>query len=327
MQWTTVPRPYGPDEAREFLAHIEAGWADPKGHRYWAIEEVAAPGVYLGTIDLRPRGLSAEVGFGLHPQGRGRGVMSGALRLVCRYWFSTGGQQVTWWANRGNWASWRVAWACGFTHRGTLPGYLTDEHGAVDAWVATLLAEDPMDPLTPWSEPPVIESATDGLRLRPWRDQDVDTMEDRDQPAHFMPARGILDQATFPEWLLVRRERMSWGKTLSWAIADLVPSARCCSLSTKARSTMTPPNSAIRSCPAPVDAEWPRPQRGSRWHTPLPHARPAAWDCAAWLLKRRKTMPRAMASSPRPDSPYGAARVPPTCCRMGAAMTPCTGNC
>ena len=87
MQWTTVPRPYGPDEAREFLAHIEAGWADPKGHRYWAIEEVAAPGVYLGTIDLRPRGLSAEVGFGLHPQGRGRGVMSGALRLVCRYWF------------------------------------------------------------------------------------------------------------------------------------------------------------------------------------------------------------------------------------------------
>jgi RimJ/RimL family protein N-acetyltransferase len=221
MQWTTVPRPYGPDEAREFLAHIEAGWADPKGHRSWAIEEVAAPGVYLGTIDLRPRGLSAEVGFGLHPQGRGRGVMSGALRLVCRYWFSTGGQQVTWWANRGNWASWRVAWACGFTHRGTLPGYLTDEHGAVDAWVATLLAEDPMDPLTPWSEPPVIESATDGLRLRPWRDQDVDTMEDRDQPAHFMPARGILDQATFPEWLLVRRERLSWGKTLSWAIADL----------------------------------------------------------------------------------------------------------
>lgn len=224
IRWTTVPRPYAVEDAEGFLAMIAESHATEGGHRYWAIEDVTEPGVFLGTIDLRPRGGgSAEVGFGLHPDGRGRGLMSGALRLVARHWFEDGGRQLTWWANRGNFASWRVAWACGFTFDGTVRGYLPMPEGPPeDAWVATLAADDVTEPSLPWCDPPVIDATADGVRLRPWRDLDVEAMEAGDQPGHFMPARAILEASTFPEWLLVRRERMSRGQMISWCIADPV---------------------------------------------------------------------------------------------------------
>src|SRR5215203_2704756 len=70
-RWTTVPRPYGLADAREFLARIEQEWSGPGGMRYWAVTDADdEQGRYLGTIDLRPKGGGvAEVGFGLHPAG------------------------------------------------------------------------------------------------------------------------------------------------------------------------------------------------------------------------------------------------------------------
>lgn len=225
LRWTTVPRPYGPHHAQEFLRTIEAAWGEVDGIRHWAVTDAAdAESRYLGTIDVRPRGGGAAgTGFGLHPQGRGRGLMAGALRLVARWWFGQGGARIHWDAERGNFASWRVAWSCGFTHHGTLPQALGAPDGgtAVDVWRASLGADDAMEARTPWVDPPVLTSPeAGGLRLRPWRDADVDALEPRDQPAHHMPARGVLDADTFPEWLLIRREQMSQGKVLSWCVAD-----------------------------------------------------------------------------------------------------------
>lgn len=226
MRWTTVPRPYFADDARSFLALIERSWEDPSGVRYWAVTDAADPeGRFLGTVDLRPGGGgAAETGFGLHPEGRGRGLMAGALRLVARWWFTEAdGVRVHWSAERGNFASWRVAWACGFTHHGTIPQQLPHPEGgtAVDAWRASLGADDPMEPRTPWDDPPVIDvDGPDPLRLRPWRDEDVAALEPRDQPDHYMPARGVLDADTFPEWLTTRRERMAQGQMMSWCVAD-----------------------------------------------------------------------------------------------------------
>ncbi len=222
VRWTTVPRPYGREHAEGFLDIIAAAHA-AGGHRYWALEDAERPGDFMGTIDLRPGdGGRAEIGFGLHPQGRGRGLMSGALRLVARHWFDEGGRSLVWWANRGNFGSWRVAWACGFQMAGTVPAYLPDPDGPLhDGWVAVLRVNEPMEPVTPWCEPPVIESTADGIRLRPWRDEDIEATEARDQPDHHMPVRAILQRSTFPAWLLVRRERMSRGESLSWCIADL----------------------------------------------------------------------------------------------------------
>ncbi len=225
LAWTTVPRPYAERDAHEYLAHIEAQWNDPQGDRLWAVSDANDPAhPYLGTIDVRPRATGTmEVGFGLHPDARGRGLMASALRLVCQWWFDAGGTRVHWKAMRGNFDSWRVAWSCGFRMHGTVPELLPSaaEGRAVDAWVGSLGSDDVMEAVTPWQDPPVLaSSAAGGIRLRPWRDGDVAALEPRDQPAHHMPARGVLDADTFPEWLTTRRERMSVGMMLSWCVAD-----------------------------------------------------------------------------------------------------------
>ncbi|GAB95952.1 hypothetical protein KILIM_029_00620 [Kineosphaera limosa NBRC 100340] len=145
VRWTTVPRPYGPDAARSYLAMIAQAWSRDDGQRFWAIEWVDDAGNprFGGGIDLRPRGSgSAEVGYGLHPDARGRGLMVRALRLACQWWFDSGGARVYWFANAGNEPSWRVARACGFTRHGDLPGYLPHPDGLADAWVASVAADD-----------------------------------------------------------------------------------------------------------------------------------------------------------------------------------------
>ncbi len=221
--FTTVPRPYGEDDGRAFLEHIAEEWTTAGGRRHWAISRVDDPdSALLGTIDLRPDPAPgvAETGFGLHPEGRGQGLMAHALRLLARHWFDEGGQRVYWRAVRGNFASWRVAWACGFTHHATLPQALPHPDGsAPDGWVASLGREEPMAPQSPWLEPPLLEGGG-GIRLRPWRDEDAAAVEEPDHPAHFMPEAGSLRPATFEQWLLRRRERMSLGQAVHWCIAD-----------------------------------------------------------------------------------------------------------
>ncbi len=83
---------------------------------------------YLGTVNLFDLdGLdfrSAEVGYYLHPDARGRGVMSSALRLVLAHAFTAddegglGLQRVSLGAAATNPSSQHVARACGFTERG-----------------------------------------------------------------------------------------------------------------------------------------------------------------------------------------------------------------
>jgi RimJ/RimL family protein N-acetyltransferase len=231
LRWTTVPRPYGTAQAREFLDHIEREWNAAEGVRLWAVTDAEDPqGLYRGTVDLRPRGGgAAETGFGLHPDARGAGLMAGALRLAARWWFTEGGVRVHWAAARGNFASWRVAWSCGFTHHGTLPQLHPDPRDpaapALDVWRASLGADEVMEPRTPWDDVPVLEVEGHGIRLRAWRDSDITALEPRDQPDHYMPARGVLDADSFPEWLMVRREQMSRGTVLSWCAADATTDA------------------------------------------------------------------------------------------------------
>ncbi len=218
---TTVPRLYGHRDARHFLDLIEEGWNDPDGVRYWAIAAADDPdATFLGTIDLRPQGRHgvAETGFGLHPEGRGRGLMSSALRLAARHWFDTGGIRLYWRANRGHVASWRVAWACGFTFHATLPDLLDHPDRVFDGWVASLAVGEPMAPRTPWFDPPVLEGAR--VRLRPWRDEDAGAVEAPNHPAHHMPPEAAPTAETFGQWLGRRREYLMRGTGIQWCIAD-----------------------------------------------------------------------------------------------------------
>jgi RimJ/RimL family protein N-acetyltransferase len=232
LRWTTVPRPYGRDDAIAFIESNLETWRSPDSRRTWAIEWVDDAGRrrFGGTIDLRPTGApsAGELGFGLHPEARGRGLMARSIRLVTAYAFETGGwgrplSRVHWRAIRGNWASRRAAWAAGLTVHGTIPGSHPDPDGAPDAldtWVGSIAAGEPTEPQAPWFSPPVLEES--GLRLRPWRDDDVEAVEAPDDPTHWVPARGVLRPESYPLWLRTQLERMADGLAVSWCVADAI---------------------------------------------------------------------------------------------------------
>ncbi|MGD7787909.1 GNAT family N-acetyltransferase [Propionibacteriaceae bacterium Y1700] len=220
LRWTQVPRGYTAAMAREWLTSIAEGW-DSGGDQLWAIEAVDdAEGRFLGSIDLRPRGAGrAEVGYGLHLEGRGRGLMRRALRLLCQHWFDTGGQRMDWYSEVGNFDSLAVALRTGFTFVTKLPEHIADGEGRlVDTWFASLGRQDTFEPRAPWITPPVL--AADGVRLRPWRVSDVESVETPDHPPHFVPAGAIPSPDNWEGWLLRRRLVMARGTSTNWCIAD-----------------------------------------------------------------------------------------------------------
>ncbi len=168
IAWTTVPAPYAEHDAVEWITTVvPAGWADDTTYGF-AIEH---EGRFAGTVDLRLRGGGeAELGFGLHPDARGHGLMRRALDLVLDWGFARGVAVVQWRAFVGNWASRRTVWSLGFEFGATVPRLLPQRGERRDAWTAWLGADDAREPVEPWLVPPVLEA--DGVRLRPWCEAD-----------------------------------------------------------------------------------------------------------------------------------------------------------
>ena len=156
MRFTTVPRPYGRRQARQFLDLVGREWQTSSltSTRSWAIDlrQLPEPGPFAGSIDYRPTGAgTAEVGFGLHPKARGRGLTVRALDLVLGYAFGEDGIELMHWrAVVGNWPSRRVAWRCGFRMEGTVRGFCPMPGGAQDAWIGSLHRDDPRRPCEAW---------------------------------------------------------------------------------------------------------------------------------------------------------------------------------
>lgn len=222
LRWTTVPQPYGVEQAREFLDLIRTNWEGSGSNLMWALTDANDPeDSFQGTIDIRSRGGGlAAVGYGLHPQGRGRHLMAGALRLVRDWWFDTqGGARLTWAAFGGNLGSWAVARAAGFRFETVNPRCATLRTGEiVDEWHGSIDAGDPREPGTPWFTPPRI--AAGPVVLRDWREEDLAAIEPHDHPSHWLPARGIPDPGSFPAWLARRRMYAARGAVQGWCIAD-----------------------------------------------------------------------------------------------------------
>lgn len=220
VRWTVVPSPYPPGGAADFIAASRQAWRSRNGPLTWAIETPEHP--YAGSIDLRPgpRPDSRwEIGYALHPAARGQGVLSAALRRLCAWGFAQGAATLSLYVIRGNWASRRVAWACGFrVVDAVLPGWLPARGGgADDAWVATLRPGDPMTPPHPWLTAPQLCGVD--VRLRPWRlDDHVD--EEPDHPAHWMPPRAAPTPRGFGPWLNRLLEVQAAGRSCEWCIAD-----------------------------------------------------------------------------------------------------------
>ncbi len=231
--WTTVPIPpggYSRDDAREYLLGvIPRGWEDGSTAS-WAIDARRSGRLqYCGTIDLRIKGGQqsvgerfGEVGFALHPDARGKSVMSAALRLVVDYGFDVASlAAMRWLANVGNWPSRRVAEAAGFRFDGTVRKLLPQRGVLMDGWVATIAAADPRTPV-PELAMPVLEGKR--VRLRPFRESDaariVEGCRD-DRTRHWLVSLPWpYTQQTAVDYVHFSWEGRAAGRTMTYCVAN-----------------------------------------------------------------------------------------------------------
>lgn len=221
IAWTTVPTPYDERDAKEWIGtQIPHAWEAATTCSF----AVEYDGRFAGTVDLRLHGGGeAEVGYGLHPDARGRGVMRRALTLLLDWGFAERALAVVHWrANAGNWASRRTAWALGFSFGPTVPRLLEQRGERCDGWTGWIGADDPREPAGRWLEPPVLE--TGGVRLRPWRDDDAERIAEAANdpllrlrlPSSPLP-RVVAD---VPAYLDRVRLMAATDLRLAWCVAD-----------------------------------------------------------------------------------------------------------
>lgn len=225
IRWTTVPTPYDQAMGESFVASAAEGWRTRTDFTF-AVEAAHPDGTsrFSGSVSLGSlaQGI-AKIAFGLHPAVRGKGVCARAVRLLLDWGFQQPGiDVVAWYAPVGNWRSWRVAWANGFTFHGTIKKLLDQRGERVDCWHGTLRADDTREPKHEWHVPPIL--ASDRLRLRPLREEDAPRYWDMMQDArsrHFAGRSQWLKEVEGP-YHLVRRamEADARGERYDWAITD-----------------------------------------------------------------------------------------------------------
>lgn len=194
----------------------------------WAVRDPES-GTLLGRTSLHHLGEhppSAEIGYGVHPAHRRRGVAAAAVRLATAWGFGELGlTRIELHHDTGNLGSCAVAARCGFAHEGTERSTLGYPDGRVaDMHRHARLAGDPDVPVAAAAAPLDVPVLTgEGLVLRAWRD---------DEGAVY--ARGMSDPlaarwaggrppATPEEGraLIGRLHRRALeGSTAAWAIED-----------------------------------------------------------------------------------------------------------
>lgn len=123
-----MPSPYEVTDAEAFIESRQENRATGEGVQ-WAITDAGSDEL-IGCVSVfgmndRIDNTVGEIGYWLHPEARGRGVMTTAVGLVVEHAFKPvaegglGRRRLTLFAAEGNTASAHVAEANGFTHVGT----------------------------------------------------------------------------------------------------------------------------------------------------------------------------------------------------------------
>jgi RimJ/RimL family protein N-acetyltransferase len=151
QRWVPVPRPYGPEHAREWVEGAPGSWAAEQELRFVVVERDGVErmeGRLVGAMGLGARhpGMR-EIGFWTAPWARRQGRTADAARTVCRWGFQTLGlHRIEWLAKVGNHGSRAVAERVGFRFEGTLRAGMDFRGAPADAWVAGLLPTDLLAP-------------------------------------------------------------------------------------------------------------------------------------------------------------------------------------
>ena len=140
--WTTVPSPYLPEHAEQFLDSCALRWV--QGLASFAIMD-AKESKLLGSIGFVgiPEFGVVEIGYWVAPDVRNRGAATAAMRVICDWALDDlGFNRIDWQAYVGNDASRRVAQRCGFTFEGVLRSRGFQRGVFRDIWIAGLLKSD-----------------------------------------------------------------------------------------------------------------------------------------------------------------------------------------
>lgn len=135
------------DTAGEYV-HLRADQWKTDTRYSWAVAEQTT-GALLAEIDLKDvqqdHG-TAEAGCWTHPDHRGRGIATEALRAVLRFGFGgLGLHHVSYRHSAGNSASQRVAEKCGFRYEGRLREAALVDDNREDLLIWSRLATDPAE--------------------------------------------------------------------------------------------------------------------------------------------------------------------------------------
>lgn len=146
----SIPSPYGELDALAWLA-VQASDVASGRALHLAVDDVAR-GEHVGTVSLFGFGRgSAEVGYLVRPEARGRGVATRAVRLLAAHAHATLGiERLTLLAVVANWPSRLVAIRAGFREEGLLRGVPWRAGGVEDSILYGHSAAEPLvaaDPL------------------------------------------------------------------------------------------------------------------------------------------------------------------------------------
>jgi RimJ/RimL family protein N-acetyltransferase len=145
VRWTTIPQPYLREHAIGFVADTIEAWELGRDPTFAIVDRVS--GRMVGCVGLRSEahgGHAMEIGYWMAPEGRGRGLMTEAVRLVSRWALhELDIERIGLLAYVGNVASARVAQKAGYRREGILRRYALQRGEPRDCIVHSLLRDDP----------------------------------------------------------------------------------------------------------------------------------------------------------------------------------------